>query len=471
MFNLLDLQQQREHKARTCQDIIDRAEKAEGGPRPTTPDENILFDRLSDEVKALDKEIAGIEAHQRRAAESAALMAELEKPRGPSAKLADPQNNTAAGEKTTSLARVPASARRTGVLRAFKKKAGETDEERDMRAYRAGVWARAVIFKDERAIDKCNTLGIRNAMSTTSNPDGGFLVPDEMSRAIIDLREEYGVFRRNCRVWPMGSDTLLIPRRTGGVTIGPIGENPSSAISQSNPTFDQVQLVAKKFGGLTLLSSEIAEDAVIDLADWIANEFAYAFATFEDTAGFTGDGTSTYGGIRGLTNLMTEAGGLAGAVLAAAGHDTFAEIDHPDLTSVMGKLPAYARMNAKWYISALGADTVFTRLAAGAGGNNTTTLREGVGLAYLGYPVVISQVLYSATTAQTDGSPLLFFGDLSKSSSLGDRRNVRVFASEHRYMDTDQIGIRGIERIDILNHDLGTTTAAGPLVALLANAA
>jgi len=269
----------------------------------------------------------------------------------------------------------------------------------------------------------------------------------------------------------MGSDTLMIPRRTGGITIGLVGENPSSAISQSTPTFDQVQLVAKKFGGLSLLSSEIAEDAVIDLADWIAGEFAYAFANFEDTAGFTGDGTSTYGGIRGLTNIMTEASGLAGAVLATAGHDTFAEVDNPDLTLAMGKLPAYARMNAKWYVSATGADVIFSRLGAIAGGNNTQTLRNGTGLAYLGYPVVISQVLFSATSAQTDGSALLFFGDLSKSSSLGDRRIVKVFPSEHRYMDTDQIGIRGLERIDIVNHDVGTTSVPGPIIALLANAA
>ena len=65
---------------------------------------------------------------------------------------------------------------------------------------------------------------------------------------------------------------------------------------------------------------------------------------------------------------------------------------------------------------------------------------------------------------------MLLFGDLSKSSALGDRRVVKVFPSEHRYMDTDQIGIRGLERIDIVNHDVGTTSAAGPIVALLANA-
>jgi len=464
VFNIVALQQERAHKALLAKDLVDKAEKDAAGPRPMAKEELDLFDKLTNEINGLDSQISSIAEHEKRREESAALVAKLEEPAGRQTTPGAVATVTASASVTF---KIPAEARRTGALKAFK------GPDADIKAYRAGKWARAYLFNDARAAYWCqnNGVGIRAAMSTTSNPDGGYLVPDELSQAIIDLREQYGVFRRECRVWPMGSDTLMIPRRTGGITIGLVGENPSSAISQSTPTFDQVQLVAKKFGGLSLLSSEIAEDAVIDLADWIAGEFAYAFANFEDSAGFAGDGTSTYGGIRGLTNIMTEASGLAGAVLATAGHDTFAEVDNVDLTLAMGKLPAYARMGAKWYVSATGADIIFSRLGAIAGGNNTQTLREGTGLAYLGYPVVISQVLFSATTAQTDGSALLFFGDLSKSSSLGDRRIVKVFPSEHRYMDTDQIGIRGLERIDIVNHDVGTASAPGPIIALLANAA
>jgi HK97 family phage major capsid protein len=463
VFNLITLQQERAHKAILAKDIVDRAEKEPTGPRPMNADELDLFDKLTNEIKALDAKIADIEAHEKRREESAALVAKLEEPAG---RQTTPGTPAATNHAASGAFKIPATARRAGSLKAFK------GPDAEYRAYKAGLWARAVLFNDQRAAHKCGNHGIliQNAMGTNSNPDGGYLVPDELSQAIIDLREVYGVFRRECRVWPMGGDTLMIPRRTGGITIGLVGENPSSAISQSTPTFDQVQLVAKKFGGLSLLSSEIAEDAVIDLADWIANEFAYAFANFEDTAGFTGDGTSTYGGIRGLTNLFAEANGLAGSVLATAGDDTFAEVIAEDVSSLMGKLPAYARPNAKFYCSATCADIVFGRIAALAGGNTTQTLRDGLGLSYLGYPIVISQALPSSTSQLTDGSVMFLFGDLSKSSALGDRRMVKVFPSEHRYMDTDQIGIRGLERIDIVNHDVGTTSAAGPIVALLANA-
>lgn len=472
VFNLQQLQQERVRKSVLAKDIVDKAEKAEGGARPMTAEEVGLFDRLTEEIGKLDEQIAAVQAHERRREASEKLIKDIESPQGRKTKPDAPANNANGdggngGGASFNTFRIPATARRTGVLKAFK------GQDADHRAYRAGMWARATLFRDERAQHWClnNGLGtdVRNAMSTTSNGDGGFLVSEEMAQGIIDLREQYGVFRRYARVWPMGSDTMLIPRRSGGITIGAIGENPSSAISQSTPTFGQVQLVAKKCGGLSLLSSEIAEDAVIDLADWIASEFAYAFALFEDQCGFIGDGTSTYLGIRGLTDLLTEANvaTYAGAVtVATASHNLFSEIDTSDLAKLMGALPEYARMNAKFYCSSVCAELVFGRLKAAAGGNTVQTLQGSTGDNYLGYPIVISQVLPAGASTDYDGLPMLFFGDLSKSSALGDRRQVRVFPSEHRYMDTDQIGIRGTERFDIVHHDLGDGSTAGPIVAL-----
>jgi hypothetical protein len=52
------------------------------------------------------------------------------------------------------------------------------------------------------------------------------------------------------------------------------------------------------------MSTELAEDAVISIADDLAQEMGYAFAVAEDAAGWTGDGTSTYGGIRGVKTKL-----------------------------------------------------------------------------------------------------------------------------------------------------------------------
>jgi len=56
----------------------------------------------------------------------------------------------------------------------------------------------------------------------------------------------------------------------------------------------------RKSWRLTRYSSEIAEDSEPSVAEVIADEIAYAFSMAEDLAGWNGDGTSAYAGIRGF---------------------------------------------------------------------------------------------------------------------------------------------------------------------------
>src|SRR4029077_10220309 len=104
---------------------------------------------------------------------------------------------------------------------------------------------------------------------------GGFLVPEVLERAIIDLREDYGVFRQLARIRPMASDFVTIPRRTGGLTAVPIGEG--SDITESTKGWNNVNLTARKWAVLAKYSSELAEDAIISIAEDLSGEIAYAF--------------------------------------------------------------------------------------------------------------------------------------------------------------------------------------------------
>lgn len=348
-----------------------------------------------------------------------------------------------------------------GRLRSFFGKTAEED------AYRTGMFIRATMFGREDAAKWCleNGVPLTKAASEGVNSAGGVLVPEEMMNAIIVLREVYGVFRQNCRVVPMGRDTLNWPRRTGGLTAYFTAEN--NVPTESQATFDNVNLTAKKLAVLTRLSTELEEDAIIAIADFIVDEVAYAMASKEDDCGFNGDGGSTYGGIRGLTVLAVDGSHNASKYTAASGHNTFATLDASDITGLMGTLPQYALANAKFYVSQLCFATAFERLIATAGGNSINTLDGSIVYRYLGFPIVISQKLPAIATTLTTKA-MLFFGDLNLAAAMGERRGVTIKRSDQRYFDQDQIGILGTERFDINVHDMGDNTTAGPLVSLVA---
>lgn len=334
-------------------------------------------------------------------------------------------------------------------------------------AYTAGMWFRAALFNHAESIEWCKGRGIPVTKAQGEGVDsaGGFLVPEELMASIIILREEFGVFRQVCQVVPMGSDTLNWPRRTGGLTAFFTGEN--QAATESQAAWDSINLTAKKLATLCRMSNEIAEDAIVAIADWLVAEIAYAFASKEDDCGFNGDGSASFGGTRGITVLATDGTHNASKFTAASGHNAFNLLTIADITGCMGTLPQYAIANAKWYISQQGFFQCIANLMAAAGGNRLDILSQGLEKRLLGFPVVISQKLPITAASQTTKA-MFFFGDLAKAAMLGERRGVTIRRSTERYFENDQIGLLGTERIDVNVHDFGDNTNAGPLVAMVA---
>lgn len=355
--------------------------------------------------------------------------------------------------------RIPATARyQHGGLKAFK---GATAEKE---AYVTGQFLLATIGNSDASRQWCKDHGVdiryRGALKESDNSLGGFVVPQEMEKSIINLREVRGVLRKEARVYPMGSDTLTIPRRTGGITSYFVAE--LGAATASNPTLDQVSLSAKKLMALCAMSSEVSEDAIISMADWVTAEIAYSFADKEDACGFNGDGSNTYGGMTGIKNALA-----AGSVFTATSHAEFSTLTLADFHGMTAKLPLYAQQNAKWFISKAGFSASMERLMAAGGGNTWQTLANGNSVPkFLGYDVVFVQVMNSALTGNTGVTGGVYFGDVMQGVALGSRRGLSLDTSKDFYFDTDQIAIRGIERFDVNVHEIGTASAAGSIISL-----
>jgi HK97 family phage major capsid protein len=331
-------------------------------------------------------------------------------------------------------------------------------------AFRFGSWALGCIgYKKSAQWCADNGIVTKIANLEGNNLAGGFLVPEEFENSIITLREQFGVVRNHARVVPMSSDIKRMPRRSTNLSASFVGE--ASTASQTNETFDQINLVAKKSMVLTKFSSELSEDAVINFADDLAGEMAYAQAKLEDQCAFIGDATSTYGGITGLANAVGSAG------VTTATSNAFTAITLAQIQESFAKLPQYAdNANAKIFCHKAVWNSVFLRLAYVSGGNNAVDLLTGSGqLSFAGYPVVLSQAMNSTTG---NGAVVCHFGDMSQGVYFGDRRQTAVDFSNSALtsFETDMLCYRATTRWDLVCANVGDATNAGSIVTLKAGA-
>jgi len=334
-------------------------------------------------------------------------------------------------------------------------------------AYGFFRWIKATQYHDQDSIQWCRDQGIPigASMSTVTNAAGGAAVPEAFNNSIINLVEDYGVFRRWSNYVPMSSETEVWPRVLSGQTVYFPAQN--TAVTSSDLALDNISLTAKELACLTLVSRTLSEDSAVAMADLIASRAANAIANKEDSCGFLGDGTSTYGGIYGVTTKIADGNHTAGVVTAATGNTAFSTLDMADFEGMVGALPNFPGIRPAWFISKPGYAASMARLSDSAGGNTRADIASGSPYEFLGYPVVITQVMNSTLTAQTSTASICLFGDLRMTATMGYRRQM-VFETDSggKYFENRQTAMLMSERIDINVHDLGDTSNAGPMIAL-----
>jgi HK97 family phage major capsid protein len=352
--------------------------------------------------------------------------------------------------------------------------------EADYKSYVTGLFVAGL--SNENARQKYSDVTGVEYKTHTQNQDatGGLFVPEETSSYIIDLKETYGVFRRNARVEPMGSESMRIYRTNDDITA--YWGSETGTLTASDMTFGSVVLTAKKLTALAVISEELNMNATVNLGQRFADSVARQFAKKEDEAGFNGDGTSAYGGITGVGNkfrqVLEAAGGtwtndthkgyLGGAQVISG--NLFSEATLSDFITGASKLPTYARAGAKWYFNKTAFSASGERLALGAGGVTAAEIAGSFGMRFLGFPVEIVDVMPS-----TDANSQVFgyFGNLAQAASMGDRMSTSIKTDTSLGFQNDTIYVKAAEYVDIAVHDVGnysataSTRVAGPIVAFV----
>jgi HK97 family phage major capsid protein len=344
----------------------------------------------------------------------------------------------------------------SGRLRAFK-----TAED----AYKVGMWFKAK-GGDAEAKRWCQDHGVEaRAMGSTSANSGSSVVPDVLSSTVIRLVDQYSAFAQNATSVTMPSDVLQFPRRTGGTTAYWIDEN--TAITASDPTMNQVTLTAKKVTGAVVVASELLQDSIVSIADFIATELGLSLSNAVEAAAWAGNPANAPG-VAGLVTshtggLLAASGATYAASLVTAAGDTPEEVTKGNLLAMMAAVPQHSRQGAKWFCSPYFFATCMQALDLNQGGS--VGLSQGMGLTFLGSEVVLTDRLPSG--ADSTGAIMALYGNMANSSYYGIRQGIEIASSDQVNFLSDQTVIRAVARVAISHPNLGSASVAGPVIGLV----
>ena len=138
-----------------------------------------------------------------------------------------------------------------------------------------------------------------NALQVGTDSEGGFLVPDEYERTLIEALQEENIFRKFAHVISTESGDRKIPVVASKGTASWIDEE--AAYPESDDSFGQVSIGAHKLATMIKISEELLNDSVFDMPSYIAREFARRIGAAEEEAFFTGNGTGKPLGVLAAT--------------------------------------------------------------------------------------------------------------------------------------------------------------------------
>jgi len=99
-----------------------------------------------------------------------------------------------------------------------------------------------------------NNIIVTNDLAIGTDTQGGYLVPDEFHRRLIEALEEYNIMRRLCRIIRTSSGDLQIPVVATRGTAAWVDE--AGTIPTSDTNFGQVTLSAYKLATMIKVSQK-----------------------------------------------------------------------------------------------------------------------------------------------------------------------------------------------------------------------
>ena len=173
------------------------------------------------------------------------------------------------------------------------------------------------------------------ALSVGSDPDGGYLVPDETERTVNMALKAISPIRAIAGIRQVSGSVYKKPFSTTGFGTGWVGET-AVRPETSTPNLAELSFPTMELYAMPAATSSLLDDSAVNIDEWIAEEVRSAFAEQEGKAFVTGNGVNKPKGFLDYAkvanaswswgNVGTIATGVAGAFPATNAGDKLIDL-------------------------------------------------------------------------------------------------------------------------------------------------
>ncbi len=270
----------------------------------------------------------------------------------------------------------------------------------------------------------------RKALSVGTGTDGGYLVPDEVERAVNRAVKDVSPIRAIAGIRQVSGSVYRKPFAVTGAESGWVAETAARPETDS-PTLaalSEMSFPTMELYAMPAATSALLDDSAVNIDEWIAEEVRDSFAQQEGTAFVSGDGTAKPKGFLNYTkvdnaswtwgNIGFIKSGVNGAFATAS-----ATVNPADkLIDLIYSVKAGYRANGTFVFNR--ATQAVIRKMKDAEGDYVwqPPIKAGDPSLLMGYPVAESEDMPALAT----DSYSVAFGDFRRGYLIVDRVGIRV---------------------------------------------
>lgn len=261
------------------------------------------------------------------------------------------------------------------------------------------------------------------AMSISSNPDGGFLVPQEIAGEIGRLLSKASPMRTIADVREVSASVYKKPFATNGAATGWVGETAARPQTNTN-TLAELQFPTMELYAMPAATQSLLDDSAVNLEQWIAGEVQTVFAEQESEAFVVGNGVAKPKGFMDYTKVAQSAWtwGNTGYIATGVAGGFAATNPSDKLLDLVYSLKAGYRQNGSWVMNR-GTQAAIRKLKDGQGNYIWQPAVSADGNASLmSFNIVESEYMPDIAT----DAHALAFGDFKRGYLIVDRVGVRI---------------------------------------------